>query len=251
MLSAVIIARNEASNIARVIESVLPVADEVLVLDSGSTDGTQAIAEACGARVMDVDWLGYGATKNHGADLAAHPWILSLDADEALSEHLRTVIGRLSLDTIPKTTVFGFSRLTQFCGQWIRHGSWSRDEVWRLYHREQASWNDRPVHESLIIPESSHRQLLAGQLLHFSFPNVEHYLEKHDQYARLGAEALFADGKRASWVKLHLAPFWRGFKGYVLQGGWRDGSIGWKIAKLECRHVRDKYQRLKGLWEDA
>ena len=247
MLSAVIIARNEAANIERVIQSVLGVVTEVVVVDSGSTDGTQQLAKALGARVLETEWKGYGATKNWGAAQANNPWILSLDADEELTEHLRTTIGRLSLDELSPKPVYKFKRTTQFCGKWIHHGAWSRDMVWRLYHREVASWNTRPVHETLTYKEDAPIFELAGELNHYSFESLAHYHQKHDHYAQLGAEALLAQGKKATWIKRNLAPFWRGFKGYIIQGVWRDGAAGWQIAVLDYQHVKDKYQRLKYL----
>jgi len=255
MLSAVIIARNEADNIERVIESVIGVVTEVIVIDSGSTDGTQALAKALGAIVIETEWKGYGATKNWGAQQATNPWILSLDADEQLSDHLRTTIGRLSLDeqTSPAESrtahkqVYGFKRLTKFCGKWIHHGAWSRDVVWRIYHRDHAQWSTRLVHETLEFSSESQKLQLMGELKHYSFPSIAHYRLKHDDYAQLGAQALFEQGKKATWVKQNLAPFWRLFKGFILQGGWRDGASGWQIAKLDYQHVKDKYRRLHTL----
>jgi len=249
MVSAVIIARNESANIERAIESLVGVVSEVLVIDSGSTDGTQAIARAFGARVLETKWKGYGATKNWGAEQAVNSWILSLDADEQLSEHLRTTIGRLTLDELAPKHVYGFKRVTQFCGKWIKHGAWSRDIVWRVYHREHAAWSTRPVHEVLEFTDASKEIQLAGELFHYSFPSLPHYQQKHNSYAELGAAALFEKGKKATWIKRNCAPFWRGFKGYVLQGGWRDGAAGWQIAKLDYQHVKEKYQRLERLWK--
>ena len=255
MLSAVIIAKNEADNIERVISSLHGVVSEVIVVDSGSTDGTQALSKALGARVIETKWQGYGQTKNWGAAQATNPWILSLDADEELSDHLKRTIGRLDLDKLngavaERTTpsqVYGFKRLTQFCGNWIHHGAWSRDVVWRIYHRDHTRWSERPVHETLEIPPRSQALQLAGELKHYSFPSLSHYLKKHDSYAQLGAEALLEQGKKATWEKRFLAPVWRALKGYVLQGGWRDGAAGWQIAKLDYEHVKDKYRRLKAL----
>ncbi len=255
MLSAVIIARNEADNIERVINSLLGVVSEVVIIDSGSTDGTQQLAHALGARVIETEWRGYGPTKNWGAMQATNPWILSLDADEELSDHLRRTIGRLDLDklaitasgAVPPRQVYGFKRLTKFCGKWIHHGAWSRDVVWRIYHRDHARWSERPVHETLETIGETQELQLAGELKHYSFPSLTHYHKKHDSYAQLGAEALLEQGKKATWEKQYLAPIWRAFKGYVVQGGWRDGAAGWQIAKLDYQHVKDKYSRLKAL----
>lgn len=249
MLSAVIIARNEAANIERVIQSVLGVVAEVIIVDSGSTDGTQELAKALGARVLETEWKGYGATKNWGAAQAANPWILSLDADEELSEHLRGTIGRLTLEELSPKPIYGFKRLTQFCGKWIHHGAWSRDVVWRLYHRDVAAWSLRPVHETLEHKAEAPELQLGGELYHYSFQSLAHYQKKHDSYAQLGAEALYAQGKKATLDKRYLSPFWRAFKGYVIQGGWRDGAAGWQIAVLEYQHVKDKYSRLDRLYK--
>ena len=253
MLSAVIIARNEAANIERVIKSLHGIVTEVVVVDSGSTDNTQHLARAMGAIVLETEWQGYGSTKNWGAAQATNPWILSLDADEELSNHLKRTIGRLSLDRLAVSTsgafaprqVYGFKRLTQFCGEWIHHGAWSRDIVWRIYHRDNAKWSTRAVHETLEFGKETQELQLAGELKHYSFPSLAHYHKKHDSYAQLGAEALHEQGRKATWVKRYLAPLWRAFRGYIVQGGWRDGAAGWQIAKLDYQHVKDKYRRLE------
>jgi len=250
-VTVLIIARNEAANIVRVLESVRGVADEVLVLDSGSTDGTQELARDVGARVLETEWRGYGPQKNWGAAQAQHDWILSLDADEALDAKLREQVVKIFEDTRSLKSshleVFGMRRITNFCGYWIRHGAWRKDIVWRLYHRDEAHWDDRPVHETLIT--DAKLSILEGELLHYSYPTLASHAEKMEPYLALSVDALYNQGKRASWSKRNLAPVWRAFRGFVLLGGWRDGWAGRQLALRDYKMVREKYRRLRNRWQ--
>ena len=241
-------ARDEAANVTRCVEGARALVAEVLVVDTGSRDDTAALARAAGARVLEVDWRGYGPTKNWGAERAEHDWIVSLDADEvpdtALADALR------SLDLAEPREVFGLRRVTQFRGHWVRHGNWGGDVVWRVYHRGRAGWDARPVHERLVGlggDEQLRRTVLPGELLHYSYPDAASLARKHALYVRLGAESLLAEGRRPSWVKRHVAPAWRAFRGYVLRGGWRDGWAGRQVALADYRMVRDKYRALAEL----
>lgn len=249
MISVVIVAKNEAANIARLVASVKPHFQEVLVVDTGSVDETQVLAKAAGAKVIESEWLGYGPTKNWAARQASNDWILSLDADELPTAELLASITSLKLH---EAELHGMRRITNFCGQWVHNGAWGRDIVWRLYHRESAEWDERPVHENLLsLHQDLKRVLVEGELLHYSFPSEDFYRKKHAQYAQLGAEALFGEGKGATWSKRYLSPLWRAGRGYFILGGWRDGKAGWRIAVLEYEHVQDKYRRLADLWNKA
>lgn len=238
--TALVVARDEADAIVRCVEGIRDAVAEVLVVDTGSADDTAALAAAAGARVLHTEWRGYGPTKNWAAAQATHPWILSLDADEvpdaAALAALRTA------DLRDPTRAYGLRRVTQFCGSWIRHGSWRRDVVWRLYHRDRAAWDDRPVHETLAVAGA--RVRLPGELLHYSYPDRASLARKHAVYLPLAVDALVAEGARATWVKRHVAPAWRAFRAYVLYGGWRDGRAGRTLALADYRMVREKYRRL-------
>ena len=243
-ISTLIIARNAASTIVEVVQAALSVSDEVVVVDSGSNDGTDALAQQAGARLVRQEWLGYGPQKNFGATCLQHEWVLSLDADEVLSAELATSIAAFAKTRPTPTHVWGMLRITDYCGQWVRHGAWSKDHVWRLYHRSHARWNEREVHEKLMIAEGGERHLLAGELLHHSYPDKTSFERKREPYLQLSVRALAAAGERATWAKLHLAPAWRWIRGYVLRRGFLDGRAGWEIAAADFRMVKEKYRRL-------
>ena len=242
-ISVVVVVKDEEADIERLIAATSPHFAEVLVADSGSTDGTKRVAEAAGARVIDVSWEGFGPTKNAAVAVAAHDWIVSLDADEVPDALMVSQIRAAVREATPGM-VFGLKRVTNFCGTWVRHGAWRNDVVWRVYHRDTNRWDDRAVHERLLRDVNQSR-VLAGELLHYSFVDEPDYLAKHRRYAILGAEALHAEGRRATWAKRHLSPVWRAFRGYVLRGGWRDGAAGWRLAQLDYRHVKEKYALLR------
>ena len=238
-ISALIVARDEAARISAVVAAVRPLVSEVVVVDTGSRDETAVLAKAAGARVLHSAWLGYGPTKNWGAEQCAHDWIWSLDADEVPDETLGTYVKTLHPAA---DTVYGMRRVTNYCGHWVKHGAWGRDIVWRVYDRRAVRWDERAVHENLIW--GGRRERLGGRLLHDSYPTRAAFAAKQEPYLRLSVEALRAAGKEATWTKRHLAPAWRWVRGYVLQAGFLDGRAGWEIASADFRMVREKYRRL-------
>ena len=170
-ISAVIITYNESANIARCISSLKNVVDEVIVSDSNSTDETKNIAEHLGAKVFIRNFEGYGATKNLANYQATNDWILSIDADEELDEHLADNITRIKKH-LEKNTVYECQRLNNYCGKWIKHGGWYPDKKVRLFNKQHVKWDLAEVHETLEIPEQYNKQLLNGKLLHYSYTSV-------------------------------------------------------------------------------
>lgn len=243
------VVRNEARHIGALIAALRGHVDEVLVVDTGSEDDTVVLAKAAGARVLNRPWLGYGATKNDAAAQASHPWILSLDGDEIPDEQALASIVNWRNSQPDLLLAGGWKRITQFGSDWVKHGNWSRDYVWRLYHRDHAAWSLRAVHERLEPKPGTQlkEQLLPGMIRHYSFEHLEDYQRKHEIYAQLGAESLHQEGVQATWIKQHVAPIWRAFRGLVLRGGWRDGAVGWRLAQLDYEHVRMKYKLLSAL----
>ena len=244
--TVLIVARDEAGTISRCVAGVRAIAAEVLVVDTGSSDDTAALAEAAGARVLHRAWAGYGPTKNWAATQASFPWIVSLDADEVPDAELARELAALEL--AERERVYGVRRTTWYVDRWVRHGSWRDDVVWRVYHREWAAWGERAVHERLVAREPGAplaRSVLAGELLHYSYPRRGDLARKHEAYIRLGVEALLAEGRRSTWTKRRLAPAWRFVRNYVFKGGWRDGRAGWEIATADYRMVRAKYRLLR------
>ncbi len=244
-LSVVIITHNEERNIARCIASVCALSDDIVVVDSGSTDRTVSIAADLGARVSDHPWAGYSGQKNHANSLARHAWILSLDADEALSPELTRSIEQAA--ATGWKGAYRFNRLTNYCGSWVRHGGWYPDTKLRIFPKAGARWQGEHVHETLELDPGMPVTHLAGDLHHWSYHSLADHAERIERYSGLHARQLLADGKRATWIKRRLSPLFKFFQGYVLQLGFLDGAAGWHIARLSARAVHLKYAKLHQL----
>jgi glycosyltransferase involved in cell wall biosynthesis len=241
-ISAVIITYNEARNIERCILSLKDVADEILVLDSFSTDTTKAICEKLGVRFEERAWEGYSASKNHANSIAKNDWILSLDADEELSETLKNSI--LSEKKIlNNSSVYAFNRKTNYCGKWINHCGWYPDKKIRLFHRKTTSWQG-DIHETLLFPSSIAVMHLQGDLLHYSFSTKEEHEKKSETYAILAAQDLYKKGKRASFIKRKISPLIRFVRDYVIKLGFLDGKEGLEICTIAAKTNCLKYKKL-------
>lgn len=228
-LSVVIITYNEEKNISRCIRSVRPIADEIVVLDSFSTDQTATLVKEMGGRLFQQAFAGYGAQKNAATTLASHDYILFLDADEFLSEALCASIGREKEKGF-SSDGYMMNRLNNYCGQWIRHGSWYPDTKLRLARRQKAVWSLDIVHETLVLEEGSTTSHLKGDLLHHTYSNFDEHIEKNNRYSRLSAQLLFEKGKRTHLFKIVFNPFWAFFTSYFLRAGFLDGFYGFVIA---------------------
>lgn len=242
-LSVVIVARDEERRIGPCLAAV-QFADELLVVDTGSTDGTRELARAGGARVEELEWRGFGPTKAAALELARGEWVLLLDADEVVDTELARAIRAVVQGGDAPTAGYELCRRGLFLGRWMRHGGWYPDWVLRLARRDACRMTMDAVHERLEVDGSTAR--LAGELLHYTDPDLPHYLAKMSTYADLGAQALHAAGRRCRLHHLLLRPpatFW---KRYVLKQGWRDGMHGLLLAFLSAVHVFVKYARL---WE--
>jgi len=240
-LSAVIITRNEEANIARCLKSV-KWADDIVVMDSSSIDRTVEIAKEHDARVFTVDWQGFGAAKQEGVDKAVSEWVLSIDADEEVSEQLADEIRK----AIEHSTYDGYyiGRRTNFLGRWIYHCGWS-DSVLRLFRKDRGRFDGATVHERIIIDgEAGH---LNGELYHYSYPTLESYFEKFNRYTTLGAEQAFAQGKTANWLDIVIRPPVSFVKHYISKQGFRDGLEGFTISALSSVAVLVKYAKLRDL----
>lgn len=238
MISAVIITLNEEHNISRCIQSLDGVADEVIVVDSYSQDRTVEICEKMGAKVFCTQWRGYAETKNFANSLATHNYILSIDADEALSDQLRQSILSVK-DNL--SGAYSFNRLTNYCGKWIRHGGWYPDVKVRLFPKHTARWEGLYVHEKLIFLEPTNIQHLHGDLLHYSIVSVADHLKRIEHYSTLQAKQMFESGQKFSYVKMYISPFVRFLKQYILQLGILDGKAGLQIAYYSALAVYKKY----------
>ena len=241
-LSVVIITCDAGTQIEACLASA-SFADEILLVDSGSTDETLAIARRRGARILKKQWLGFGRQKQFAVDSAANDWVLCLDADEMISETLKNAL--LAELAAPRAMAYEMARCNRFLGRWLRHGEGYPDWNLRLFHRAHARWSDDSVHEKVIARAAPAK--LKGDLLHDSAESMDKYLEKQNRYTSLQAEKLFAAGRRVSVLRLVISPLARFFKFYVLRRGFLDGVAGLVHVSIGCMNSFNKYAKLMEL----
>ncbi len=247
MISAVIITLNEAQNIGRCLQSLQGVVNEVVVVDSFSQDETEAICRQYGVRFISQEWKGYAQAKNLGNALATHPYILSIDADEALSEPLRQSI----LAASPALSgAYSFARRNYYCGQVIRYCGWYPDVKIRLFPRAQAAWTGDYVHEQLRLDPGLPVSRLPGDLLHYTCNSIEAHLAQINRYSSLAAQGMYAQGKKAPVFKLIFSAPIRFFQLYFLKLGLLDGYYGYVICKLSALSAFLRYAKLRGIWKN-
>lgn len=227
-LSAVIITFNEEKNIGRCLDSLLSIADEYIVIDAFSTDQTINIIQARGIRPLQQEWLGYSATKNFANSLANGDFILSIDADEELSPELIRSIQEFKKN--PVAAACQINRLTNYCGQWIRHSGWYPEYKIRIFRKGEAEWRGT-VHEDLLFNTSCRPVRLKGNLFHYSFPTLESHVKKMISYSALAAEKDYTKGKKYNLLVHGLVKPWFAFmRTYFFQAGFLDGFYGFVIA---------------------
>lgn len=241
-LSVVIITFNEGRNIARCIESVKKVADEIIVLDSYSTDDTVAIAQNHGAIVHLEKFRGYIGQKNLAMQLASNDYILSLDADEELDEKLTRSI--LDAKKELSCRAYSMNRCTCYCGHFIRHGLWYPDEKIRLFDRRVAKWGGLNPHDKIELQKGISIAKLKGDILHNSFNTPEDLVWQNNRMSSIAAASLYASGRRSSWFKMLANPFWAFLNGYFFKLGFLDGVDGFTIAINTSHQVFLKYNKL-------
>lgn len=246
-ISAIIITHNEERNIGRCLESLANVADEIIVVDSGSTDGTEAICRNSGAHFEHHDWAGYSGQKNYANSLATCPWILSIDADEALSPALRKSLLTLKQQGLKPNTIYFMNRLTNYCGHWIRHCGWYPDQKCRLWPNGAVEWEGE-VHEELrYLKANLQTGTLDGDLLHYSYYSVADHAARQVRYATLAAKKAHDAGKKANAATVWLRPKWNFFRNYILKGGFLDGHAGYTVCRMSAYYTFMKYALLREL----
>ena len=245
-ITAVVITLNEERNIGRCLESLMPVVDEVVVVDSFSTDATAEICTRHGARLVTHEWEGYVATKNYADSLASNDLILSIDADEALSPELAESIRELKSQDVDGKA-FSMNRQMNYCGRWIRHGGWSPDVKVRIFDRRVIRWTGQKVHETLEIPQDTQVVALKGDLLHYSFYTPEEHRRQMEKFAALSAEEMVENGKRPSLLSAYVHTGWKFLRDYVFKAGFLDGHLGWTIARNNAHGVWYKYIKARAL----
>ena len=244
-LSACLITLNEEHNLPRALASLAGIADEIVIVDSGSTDRTREIARENGAAFFERAWTNYSEQKNFAAAHAQNGWILSLDADEELSSALQTSLLNWK-NQEPQFNVYEMARRTWYLGAWIRHSGWYPDYQRRLYRRDAAQFSGI-VHESLKFEGKPGR--LNGDLLHYTVRSFEEHEANVERYTTLAAKQMFEAGRRNWRSAMWFATPWSWFQNFILRGGVLDGFRGARIARMAARSVRLKYAKLGKLIE--
>jgi glycosyltransferase involved in cell wall biosynthesis len=240
-LSACIITYNEADRIDDCLRSV-GFCDEVIVVDSHSTDATRELAAARGARVIERDWPGYRSQKQFAVEAAHNDWVLCLDADERVSDELRTEIESWRQRGFGEFAGWSVPRITEYFGRFLRHGNAYPDRLIRLFDRRRGGWVGREIHENTRVQGPAGR--LKGHLEHYAYRSLTDHLSRMQRYADLMGQSLYESGKRCGLAKVLLNPQWRFLRGYLLRLGFLDGWRGLVFALVESSYVRRKYLSL-------
>ena len=248
-LSVILITRNEEANLADCLASLEGIAQQIVVVDTNSSDRTLEIAKSYGAAIAQPpDWPGFGPQKNRALDLATGEWVLSLDADERLTPALKSEIVT-AIHHSAHVDCFAIPRLSWYCGRFIRHSGWNPDYVDRLFKRGSARFSDDLVHERLIT--SGQVAKLENPMLHYSFMNYSQVLQKIDRYSTASAEQAFAQGKTSTPLKAVLHGAWSFFRTYFLQAGFLDGPQGFTLAMSNAQGTYYRYVKLWHLIREA
>lgn len=245
-LSAVIITFNNASKIGRCIEALQKITDDIVVVDSFSTDNTAQICQEKGIRFYQKKWVGYSDQKNFGNEKASNDWIISIDDDEFMSEEMAIAI----LEKFKQTPDFEAINLpfrTVFCGKLIRFGSMNPESHVRVFNKKIIHWNTEDVHEQLTLSPTHRIAQAKGYVFHHTVDTPAQFAQKTERYAQLFAEKANRMGKKANFIKIYFSPIVRFLKEYIFKLGILDGYYGWFIAKENARYTFLKYQKLKDL----
>lgn len=241
--SVVIITYNEEKNIGRCLESVKDVADEIIVVDSMSTDGTKAICASYGVTFIEQPFLGYIEQKNFAMNSASNNYVLSLDADECLSDELKKSI------LTEKQNGFTFdcyrmNRLSSFCGQWIKHGTWYPDRKIRLINRQKGKWGGVNPHDKIVMIEDASLKQLRGDMLHYTYETIDQIMAQTNKFTTIQSKAMFEQGKRSNVIKLVVSPLTAFISSYIIKRGFLDGYNGFIIARFASHATLAKYAKL-------
>lgn len=242
-ISAVIITYNEEKNILRCLESVKKVADEIIVVDSFSTDATPEICREFNVVFLQNTFKGHVEQKNFAAQKATSPYVLSLDADELLSDELVQYINSIKKQLFD-FEAYSFKRLNNYCGKWIKNGAWYPDRKIRLWQAGKGSWGGDNPHDKVIMNANSRVEKVNHEILHYSFTSISEHLTQVNKFSSIAAETAFNNGKRASILMLLLSPFFKFVRDYFFKAGFRDGFYGLVIAVISSHSKFLKYAKL-------
>lgn len=244
LLSAVIITFNEEKNIARCLDSLQGLADEIVVLDSYSQDATRSICEKYGVKFFEHAFDGHIQQKNRAISYASSPYILSLDADEAIDENLKKSI--LEVKQNFSKDGYYMNRLTNYCGHWVKHCGWYPDAKLRLWDSRKGEWTGINPHDKYELKNGNrHTGYLKGDILHYSYYTVEDHYKQVDYFTNIASKAYFEKGKRAPLYKLLLNPVAKFIDHYILHRGFLDGRAGFLISKISAYATYLKYKKLR------
>lgn len=248
-ISATIITLNEEDKIRQCLESLQDVADEIVVVDSLSTDNTKSICEEFGVKFVEQKWLGYSEQKNLANDIASHDWILSIDADEVLSDELKKSILRIKneeRETKNEELVYSFNRLNNYCGKWIHHSGFYPDKKIRIWNRKVGKW-EGIVHEVIKFSTKVKEVHLKGDLLHYSYSKPEDFERQVFKFAEMRAQHYFDKGKKNAGLLSVVSPIFFFIKHYLIRLGFLDGKEGFVMCWVSAKATRHKYKTLKKL----
>lgn len=247
-LSVAIIAYNEEKNIARCLDSIKSIADEIVVVDSYSTDKTVEICKSYGAKVLQHKFEGHIEQKNYVLELTSYPYVLSLDADEVLSDELRKAIQAVKSSW--QHDGYEMNRLANYCGAWIHHCGWYPDRKIRLFDKRKGKWTGVNPHDLYMLnDQDACVGYLDGDILHYSYYSISDHIQQVDYFTEITAKELYEEGRKASFIRMIGSPAYRFIRDFILKGGWLDGYYGFVVCVISSYAVFLKYAKLRELWK--
>jgi glycosyltransferase involved in cell wall biosynthesis len=248
-ISILIITKNESKHIVDCINSAKLISNDIIVVDSGSIDDTIELAESLGAKVISINWKGYGDARNIGTIHTKHDWVLALDADERITNKVANAINGTLLDN--PHIIYGFKIDSFFIDKKVRFGEWGRDKVWRLYNKKVVNWNLNEVHEGLVGADTKRIMIKNCSFLHYTVDNLEEYNGKIYKYAQLSADKYLQKGKKYYFLQQLISPLFSFIQNYIFRLGFLDGVVGWTIAAGSSKYNWLKYKYLAELKRKA
>jgi len=245
-ISAVIITKNEERNIERCLQSLQGVVDEVIVVDSFSTDNTESICQKCNVQFIKHIFEGHIEQKNYAMQQANLPFVLSLDADEVLSSTLKQSIQKIKSKSFP-ADAYKFNRLNNYCGKWIKHGGWYPDTKIRLWNKNKGCWSGTNPHDKVIMQKNTKIVHLKGNLLHYTYNSISEHIQQMEKFSTIAAEQLKKNGKKTTLPLILLKSNWKFIRDYFFKAGFLDGYYGFIICKINAMTTFLKYVKLKQL----
>lgn len=249
-LSVSIITFNEEKNIARCLDSIKDIANEIVVVDSNSTDNTENICKQYGVKFIKQSFLGYIEQKNFALGKCKYQYVLSLDADECLSNDLVQSIKKIKQNGFV-ADAYTMNRLSNFCGKWIKHGTWYPDTKLRILNTQKGKWGGTNPHDKLEMQANCNIHFLKGDIHHYSYYTIEEVITQQNKFTTIQAKAMYAKGKRSNWIKLIVNPFVAFVSGYIFKLGFLDGADGFFIASTVSYNTMLKYYKLLRLQQTS